>query len=394
MDAVIVSTARTPIGKAFRGAFNDTHGADMGAHVIKHAAERAKVDLAEIEDVIMGCAAPEGTTGSNVARVSAIRAGAPVSVSGVTVNRFCSSGLQTIAMAAQRVLVDRATVVVGAGLESVSLVQGGGGNKHRLVNPWVQEHVPGIYHSMIQTADTVAARYKISREYQDEYSLQSQMRTAAGQQAGKFDDEIVPMETEMLVTDKNTGETSKKKVKLTKDEGNRADTTKEGLAKLQPVMGPDKWITAGNASQLSDGASAAVVMSDAEAAKRGLKPLGIFKGLVVAGCEPDEMGIGPVYAIPKLLTRFGLKMDDIDLWELNEAFAVQVLYCRDKLGIPNEKLNVNGGSISIGHPFGMTGARCTGHILIEGRRRKAKNVVVTMCIGGGMGAAGLFEVVQ
>ncbi len=394
MDAVIVSTARTPIGKAFRGAFNDTHGAEMGAHVIKHAAERAKVDLAEIEDVIMGCAAPEGTTGSNVARVSAIRAGAPVSVSGVTVNRFCSSGLQTIAMAAQRVLVDRATVVVGAGLESVSLVQGGGGNKHRLVNPWVQEHVPGIYHSMIQTADTVAARYKISREYQDEYSLQSQMRTAAGQQAGKFDDEIVPMETEMLVTDKNTGETSKKKVKLTKDEGNRADTTKEGLAKLQPVMGPDKWITAGNASQLSDGASAAVVMSDAEAAKRGLKPLGIFKGLVVAGCEPDEMGIGPVYAIPKLLTRFGLKMDDIDLWELNEAFAVQVLYCRDKLGIPNEKLNVNGGSISIGHPFGMTGARCTGHILIEGRRRKAKNVVVTMCIGGGMGAAGLFEVVQ
>jgi acetyl-CoA C-acetyltransferase len=394
MDAVIVSTARTPIGKAFRGAFNDTHGADMGAHVIKHAAERAKVDLAEIEDVIMGCAAPEGTTGSNVARVSAMRAGAPVSVSGVTVNRFCSSGLQTIAMAAQRVLVDRATVVVGAGLESVSIVQGGGGNKHRLVNPWVQEHVPGIYHSMIQTADTVAARYKISREYQDAYSLQSQMRTAAAQQAGKFDDEIVPMETEMLVTDKNTGETSKKKVKLLKDEGNRADTTAEGLAKLQPVMGPDKWITAGNASQLSDGASAAVVMSDAEAAKRGLKPLGIFKGLVIAGCEPDEMGIGPVYAIPKLLTRFGLKMDDIDLWELNEAFAVQVLYCRDKLGIPNEKLNVNGGSISIGHPFGMTGARCTGHALIEGRRRKAKNVVVTMCIGGGMGAAGLFEVVQ
>ncbi len=394
MDAVIVSTARTPIGKAFRGAFNDTHGADMGAHVIKHAAERAKLELGEVEDVLLGCAAPEGTTGSNVARVSAIRAGAPVSVSGATVNRFCSSGLQTIAMAAQRVLVDKVPVMIAGGLESVSIVQGGGGNKHRLVNPWVQEHVPGIYHSMIQTADTVAARYKISREYQDEYSLQSQMRTAAGQQAGKFDDEIVPMETEMLVTDKNTGETSKKTVKLTKDEGNRADTTKEGLAKLQPVMGPDKWITAGNASQLSDGASVAVVMSDAEAAKRGLKPLGIFKGLVVAGCEPDEMGIGPVYAIPKLLTRFGLKMDDIDLWELNEAFAVQVLYCRDKLGIPNEKLNVNGGSISIGHPFGMTGARCTGHILIEGRRRKAKIVVVTMCIGGGMGAAGLFEVVQ
>ena len=254
--------------------------------------------------------------------------------------------------------------------------------------------MPGIYHAMITTADTVAARYKISREAQDEYSLQSQMRTAAGQQAGKFDDEIVPMETTMLVTDKNTNEVSKKTVKLTKDEGNRPDTNLEGLAKLQPVAGPDKWITAGNASQLSDGASAAVIMSDAEAAKRGLKPLGIYKGLVVAGCEPDEMGIGPVYAIPKLLKRFGLKMDDIDLWELNEAFAVQVLYCRDKLGIPNDKLNVNGGSISIGHPFGMTGARCTGHALIEGRRRKAKNVVVTMCIGGGMGAAGLFEVVQ
>ncbi|MBM3644519.1 MAG: acetyl-CoA C-acyltransferase [Alphaproteobacteria bacterium] len=393
-DAVIVSTARTPIGKAFRGVFNDTHGAEMGAHVIKHAAERAKVDLAEIEDVIMGCAAPEGTTGSNVARVSAMRAGAPVSVSGVTVNRFCSSGLQTISMAAQRVLVDKATVVIGGGLESVSLVQGGGGNKHRLVNPWVQQHVPGIYHAMITTADTVAGRYNISRQYQDEYSLQSQLRTAAAQQAGKFDDEIVPMETEMVVTDKATGETSKKKTKLTKDEGNRADTTMEGLSKLVPVMGPDKWITAGNASQLSDGASAAVVMSDAEAARRNLKPLGIYKGLVVAGCEPDEMGIGPVYAIPKLLKRFNLKMDDIDLWELNEAFAVQVLYCRDKLGIPNDKLNVNGGSISIGHPFGMTGARCVGHALIEGRRRKAKNVVVTMCIGGGMGAAGLFEVVH
>ncbi|QQS14940.1 MAG: acetyl-CoA C-acyltransferase [Rhodospirillales bacterium] len=393
MDAVIVSTARTPIGKAFRGAFNDTHGADMGAHVIKAAADRAKIELGEIEDVILGCAAPEGTTGSNVARVSAMRAGAPVSVSGTTVNRFCSSGLQTISMAAQRVIVDKVPIMVAGGLESVSLVQGNG-NKHRLVNPWVQEHVPGIYHAMITTADTVAARYKISREAQDEYSLQSQLRTAAGQQAGKFDDEIVPMETEMLVTDKNTGETSKKKVKLAKDEGNRPDTNLEGLAKLQPVAGPDKWITAGNASQLSDGASACVVMSDAEAAKRGLKPLGIYKGLVVAGCEPDEMGIGPVYAIPKLLTRFGLKMDDIDLWELNEAFAVQVLYCRDKLGIPNDKLNVNGGSISIGHPFGMTGARCTGHILIEGRRRKAKNVVVTMCIGGGMGAAGLFEVVH
>ena len=392
-DAVIVSTSRTPIRKAFRGAFNDTHGADIGAHVIKHAAERAKVELAEIEDVIMGCGTPEGATGMNIARQAAIRAGCPVETSGVTVNRFCSSGLQTISMAAQRVLVDRVPVAIGAGLESISLTQGNT-NRYRLINDWIMENKPGIYHSMIQTADTVAARYGVSREAQDEYALQSQMRTAAAQQAGKFDDEIVPMRTTMVVTDKNTGETSKKDVTLAKDEGNRPDTNLEGLQKLNPVRGDDKWITAGNASQLSDGAPAAVVMSDAEAARRGLKPLGIYKGLVVAGCEPDEMGIGPVFAVPPLLKRFGLKMDDIDLWELNEAFAVQVIYSRDKLGIPNDKLNVNGGSISIGHPFGMSGARMVGHALIEGRRRKAKNVVVTMCIGGGMGAAGLFEVVQ
>ena len=394
-SAVIVSTARTPLAKSWKGAFNMTHGATLGGHAVKHAIQRAGIEAAEVDDVIMGCANPEGATGANIARQIALMAGCPVTTSGVTVNRFCSSGLQTISMAAQRVLVDKVPVMIAGGLESVSLVQGPpGGNKNRLVNPWVQEHVPGIYHAMITTADTVAARYGISREAQDEYSLQSQLRTAAGQQAGKFDDEIVPMETTMLVTDKNTNETTRKTVKLTKDEGNRPETTLEGLAKLQPVAGPDKWITAGNASQLSDGASAAVIMSDTEAAKRGLKPLGIYKGLVVAGCEPDEMGIGPVFAIPKLLKRFGLKMDDIDLWELNEAFAVQVLYCRDKLGIPNDRLNVNGGSISIGHPFGMTGARCTGHALIEGRRRKAKNVVVTMCIGGGMGAAGLFEVVH
>jgi acetyl-CoA C-acetyltransferase len=342
---------------------------------------------------VMGCGYPEAATGLNVARHAALVAGLPVQSAGVTVSRFCASGLEAIAHAARRVVMDGVPVAVGGGVESISLVQPVT-RRDLALNDWLLANKPTIYTTMIETADIVAQRYGISRQAQDEFSLASQQRTAAAQERGLFDDEIVPMSAVMAVTDKATGEVSQKPVTLAKDEGNRPDTTLEGLLKLKPVRGEDQFVTAGNASQLSDGASASVVMSDAEAAKRGLKPLGIYKGLVVAGCEPDEMGIGPVYAIPKLLKRFGLKMDDIDLWELNEAFAVQVLYCRDKLGIPNEKLNVNGGSISIGHPFGMTGARCTGHILIEGRRRKAKNVVVTMCIGGGMGAAGLFEVVH
>jgi len=391
-EAVIVSTARTPIGKAFRGAFNNTGGAEMGGHVVKHAVERAGIDGAEVEDVLMGCANPEGTTGGNIARQIALRAGLPVSVPGATVNRFCSSGLQTIAMAAQRIVADEADVLVAGGLESVSLVQNEHANRYRSQDEWLVKTHPGIYHSMIQTAETVSKRYNVTREYQDEYGLQSQLRTAAAQQAGKFDDEIVPMETTMIVTDKQTGETSEKKVKLEKDEGNRPDTNLEGLASLKPVVGDDGFITAGNASQLSDGASAAVVMNAKVAEKKGLQPLGYFRGFAVAGLEPDEMGIGPIYAVPKLLERTGLKMDDIDLWELNEAFAVQVLYSRDQLGIPNEILNVNGGAISIGHPFGMSGARMVGHALIEGKRRGAKYVVTTMCIGGGQGAAGLFEV--
>jgi len=390
-EAVIVSTARTPIGKASRGAFNITHGAVMGGHVIKHAVERAGVDPEEVEDVVMGCGMPEGATGKNVARTAAIRAGLPVSTAGTTINRFCSSGLQAIAVAAQRIIVDKVPVMVAGGLESISLVRDHI-NEYHLTEEWLMQHKPAIWMPMIETADIVAERYAVGREAQDEYALTSQLRTAAAQQAGRFDDEIVPLPTVKQVKDKNTGEVREEKVTLEKDEGNRPDTTPEGLAKLEPVRGPGKWITAGNASQLSDGASACVLMEAKLAEKRGLQPLGVFRGLAVAGCEPDEMGIGPVFAVPRLLERQGLKMDDIDLWELNEAFAVQVIYCRDRLGIPMETLNVDGGSISIGHPFGMTGARQTGHILIEGKRCGAKNVVVTMCIGGGQGAAGLFEV--
>src|SRR5271155_2634256 len=388
-DAVIVSTARTPIGKAYRGAFNMTHGADLGGHVVRNAVERAGVDPAEVEDVILGCALPEGATGQNIARQAAIRAGLPVTVSGMTVNRFCSSGLQAIALAAQRIMSGEGSVIAAGGLESISLVQDG---KSVPVNDeWLVEHKPTIYMPMIHTADIVAERYKVSREAQDAFALESQRRTATAQQAKRFDDEIVPLPTTKKVVDKNTKAESLEQVTLKSDEGNRPDTTLEGLAALKPVR-EGKWITAGNASQLSDGASACVVMDAKLAEKRGLKPLGTFRGFAVAGCEPDEMGIGPVFAVPKLLARHGLKVGDIDLWELNEAFASQCLYSRDQLGIDPDKYNVNGGSIAIGHPFGMTGARLPGHIRQEGRRRKAKWGVVTMCIGGGQGGAGLFEI--
>ncbi len=390
-EAVIVSTARTPIGKAYRGAFNNTEAQTLAAHPIREAVKRAGVDPAEVDDVIMGCAMQQGSSGRNVARQALLAAGLPETVSGMTVDRQCSSGMMAIAIAAKQVLQDNMPIVVGGGLESISLVQNEHMNNYRAEDPNVIAASEHIYMSMLETAEVVARRYGISREQQDEYGLQSQMRTAAGQEAGAFDDEIVPVTTTRGVMDKETKEISYEEVTLEQDEGNRPGTTAEGLAGLSPVF-EGGVITAGNASQLSDGASACVVMDSKLAEKRGLEPLGIYRGIAVAGTAPDEMGIGPVFAVPKLLERTGLRMDDIGLWELNEAFAVQVIYCRDTLGIPNELLNVNGGSISIGHPYGMSGARMVGHALIEGRRRGARYVVCTMCIGGGMGAAGLFEV--